>query len=262
MKEIATDQLSPIQRVAKASGVSARTLRHYDDIGLLPPAGTSSGGVRMYGQAQLLRLQRILIMRELDLGLDVIREILDERTTEVEALRQYRMQVVDRQAQLDRLLATVDRTIEALQAGRDMSAAEIFDGFDAAKQQEYEAQLVERYGPQAQAKIDESWRRIGQLNKDQATEMSRGFEAVVIALTDLLQSCVPTDDDRVQALIAQHYAIVSRFWTPDAESYSGLGQMYVDNPDFRARYDAHDPRLAEYKHDAMDIYAITVLATS
>lgn len=261
MEDIASGQLIPIQQLVKLAGVSSRTLRHYDDVGLLAPAAVASGGVRMYGREQLLRLQRILLMRELDLGLELIQSILAEQTTEVEALRQHRLQVVDRQAQLDRLLATVDRTIEVLEGGPSMSTGEVFAGFDPAKQQEYEAQLVERYGPEAQVLIDQSWRRVGKLDREQAAEIAEGFQSVEIALTEMVQAAVPADDDGVQALIAQHFAVVSQFWTPDAQSYAGLGQMYVDSLDFRARYDALDPRLAEFLRDAMNIYASNALAS-
>ncbi len=261
MEEIAGGDLVPIQQVAAVAGVSSRTLRYYDDIGLLPPAATGDGGVRMYGQDELLRLQRILLMRELDLGLTAIREVLDERTPQVEALREHRLQVIDKREQLDRLVATLDRTVAALEQGSDMNSAEIFEGFDAAKQAEHEAELVERYGPQVQTNIDESRRRVNTMTRDRAIEISNGFASVEVALTQLLQMGAGADDERVQALIAQHYAVVAHFWTPDAQTYAGLGQMYVDSPDFRARYDSYDPGLAEYMRDAMDAYARAVLAT-
>ena len=68
------------------------------------------------------------------------------------------------------------------------------------------------------------------------------------------------DDPRTQEVTAGHYAWVCQFWTPSADAFAGLGDMYVDHPDFHARYEAVRPGLAEYVRDAMATYAITSLA--
>ncbi|MGD9954711.1 MAG: TipAS antibiotic-recognition domain-containing protein, partial [Candidatus Nanopelagicales bacterium] len=120
--------------------------------------------------------------------------------------------------------------------------------------------LVERYGPQVQEKIDESWRRVGTVTKADVAAVNEEYAAIGRRLVPLIDSGAAPDDPRVQAVIADHYAIVARFWTPDAESYAGLGDLYVDSPDFRKRYDAEHPRMAEFLRDAMAAYAIASLA--
>ena len=75
----------------------------------------------------------------------------------------------------------------------------------------------------------------------------------------LIDADVAPDDERVLDVMADHYAIVARFWTPNAESYAGLGDLYADSPDFRARFDAEHPRMADYLRDAMAAYAIARL---
>lgn len=108
-----------IAEVVRMSGVTSRTLRHYDEIGLLPPAGIGSNGHRYYEEAGLLRLQRILLMRELGLGLREIRRVLDERTDPVSALREHSRRLREERDRLDTLVRTVERTITELEEGKD-----------------------------------------------------------------------------------------------------------------------------------------------
>jgi DNA-binding transcriptional MerR regulator len=104
-----------IVEVARMSGVTTRALRHYDEIGLLPPAGVRNNGYRYYEQAQLLRLQQILVLWELDLGLDDIAAILDRQTDRLMALREHYSRLLRERDRLDRVARTVARTIQDLQ---------------------------------------------------------------------------------------------------------------------------------------------------
>ncbi|MGE0817811.1 MAG: MerR family transcriptional regulator [Candidatus Nanopelagicales bacterium] len=255
-----------IVEVARHAGVSSRTLRHYDDLGLVPPAYVGSNGYRYYEREQLHRLQEVLVLRELGLPLDAVARVLDGTRDRAAVLREHRAALLAERDRLARLADTVGRTIaeiEAETAGDDMTPLtpkELFDGFDAEKQKKYEAELVERYGPQVQEKIDESWRRVGTFTKADVAAVNEEYAAIGRRLVPLIDSGAAPDDPRVQAVIADHYAIVARFWTPDAESYAGLGDLYVDSPDFRKRYDAEHPRMAEFLRDAMAAYAIASLA--
>ena len=141
-----------------------------------------------------------------------------------------------------------------------MGPEELFEGFDADKQRAYEAELVDRYGPAAQEQIDESWRRVGRMTKADADRIQADLAARDEAYAALLDAGVAADDPRTQEVTAGHYAWVCQFWTPSAEAFAGLGDLYVDHPDFHARYDAVRPGLAEYVRDAMAAYAIGTLA--
>jgi len=250
-----------IVEVARHAGVSSRTLRHYDDIGLVPPAYVAGNGYRHYEREQLLRLQEVLVLRELGLPLDAVARVLDGTEDRAAVLREHHAALVAERDRLDRLAETVARTIEDLdeEGGGTMSPEELFEGFDAAKQKQYEAELVERYGPQVQDRIDESWRRIGTFTKDDIAAVNEEYASIGRRLIPLIEADVAPDDERVLDVMADHYAIVARFWTPDAESYAGLGDLYVDSPDFKARYDAEHPRMAEYLRDAMAAYALARL---
>ncbi len=108
----------PIAEVARMSGVTARTLRHYDDIDLLPPAWIGANGHRYYEERQLLRLQQILVLRPLGLGLSEIGRILAAHVDEVDALRRHHRRLLAERDRLDALAGTVARTITELKQSR------------------------------------------------------------------------------------------------------------------------------------------------
>ena len=249
-----------IVEVARHSGVSSRTLRHYDDLGLLPPAYIGANGYRYYDQDSLLRLQEVLLLRELGLPLDAIGRILAGTVDRTAVLREHHTALLLERDRIDRLAATVERTITMREGGIPMGPEELFAGFDPDQQRTYEAELVARFGPQAQDQIDESWRRIGRMTHAQAAAVQTDLAQRDQEYAALLDDGVPADDPRVQAVTAEHYRWVSQFWTPSPEAIAGLGDLYVDSPDFKARYDAVRPGLAEYVRDAMAVYAVTILA--
>ena len=252
-------QVWSIVEVSRHAGVSSRTLRHYDDLGLLRPAYVGANGYRYYGREQLHRLQEVLVLRELGLPLDAVGRVLDGTVDRAAVLREHQAALLAERDRLDRLAATVARTIREIEdeeGGEPMGPEELFDGFDAEKQKEYERELVERYGPQVQERIDESWRRIGTFTKADVAAVNDEYAEIGRRLIPLIDAGVAPDDPQVLDVMAAHYAIVARFWTPDAESYAGLGDLYADSPDFKKRYDAEHPRMAEYLRDAMAAYAL------
>src|SRR5262249_11240662 len=137
-----------IQQVARMSGVTARTLRYYQEIGLLPPARVGGNGYRYYDEPQLLRLQEILLLRELSLDLTRIGQVRAGEGDRVEALRRQYERLVAERDRLDRLARTVAATIESLREGTAMAAEEMFDGFHFSPEvlTELEAQQIERTG--------------------------------------------------------------------------------------------------------------------
>lgn len=231
------------------SGVTSRTLRHYDAFGLLRPAFTSPDGRRHYEREQLLRLQRILLLRDLGLGLPAIAEVLNRQVGTVDALKRHREWLLAERERLDRQLTTVERTIENVERGTEMPASELFEGFE---HNPYEAEARERWGDEA---VDASYERMKGWTPADAEQARTGYAKVHQGLAPLLAAGVPVDDPRVQQLVALHYEVVSLFWTPDAAAYRGLGQMYVEDPRFRQNIGQGNDALVEYLRDAMDVYA-------
>lgn len=116
------------------SGVTSRTLRYYDEIGLLRPARVGSNGYRYYDREQLLRLQQILLLRELGLDLTTIGKVVDAQHDPLEALRRHHLRLLDERGRLDRLVATVAATVKHLEEGTDMPAEHIFEGFEMSRE--------------------------------------------------------------------------------------------------------------------------------
>ena len=232
------------------SDVTSRTLRHYDAIGLLPPAWVAADGRRYYRRPELLRLQRILLLRELGLGLAAIAEALDREADPVAVLRAHRDRLAGERDRLARLVRTVDATIESLEGGEEMSAEQMFSGFG---HNPYEAEARERWGDEA---VDASYQRIRDLAPEQAELARTGFGKVHSGLAELLSAGVPVTDPRVQELVGLHHEVVSLFWTPSAEAYRNLGRMYLDDERFQATIGGE--AVTRYLADAMEIYAETL----
>jgi DNA-binding transcriptional MerR regulator len=239
-----------IAEVARMSAVTSRTLRHYDAIGLLPPARVAADGRRHYGRAELLRLQRILLLRELGLGLGAISEALAQDGDETAVLRRHRDRLVRERGRLAVLIRTVDRTIESLDGGTEMAADTLFEGFE---HDPYEAEARERWGDA----VDESSRRLRGLAGEDAELARTGFGRVHSGLAQLLAEGAPVDDPRVQELIALHHKVVSLFWEPTPEAYVNLGAMYAGDERFVATIGGE--AVTRYLADAMTAYAETRL---
>jgi MerR family transcriptional regulator, thiopeptide resistance regulator len=240
-----------IAEVARMSGVTSRTLRHYDAIGLLPPSRVADNGRRYYDEEQLLRLQQILLFRELGLALEAIGEVLERQTrsSTVEVLQRHREWLLVERRRLGRLVRTVEATITSIEEGGEMAAEKIFEGFE---HNPYEAEARERWGDEV---VDASKRRMQGWSGEEAEQARTGYTRVHEGLAPLLADGVPVDDPRVQELVRLHFETTSLFWTPDAAAYLGLGQMYVDDERFRANIGGGNDALVEYLRDAMEVYA-------
>ncbi|HEY0373832.1 MAG TPA: MerR family transcriptional regulator [Amnibacterium sp.] len=245
--------------VARMSGVTARTLRHYESIGLLRPSSVGDNGYRRYGDRELLRLQRILVLKALGLGLTEIAALLDEQRDELEALREHHARLLAEQERLGRMAATVERTIrelseQARSAPMTIERPEnLFEGFDPS---EYEAEARERWPEQAAA----SERFTATLTPADTERMQRETTAQIVRMAELRDTGTPVDAPAVQAEMAALHAAISRMWTPTAEAFAALGRMYVDDERFRATYDRVSPGVAAYFRDAMAVYARERLA--
>lgn len=244
-----------IADVARMSGVSSRTLRHYDDIGLLAPAYIGSNGHRYYEQSGLLRLQQILLLRELGLGLREIAAVLERQVDRVAALREHQRRLLAERDRLDVLARTVAGTIAELEKDRETpemgkisSPENMFTGFDTAR---YETPARERWPGQAQQSAQFS----ATLTEAETERMQREATAAMVRMAEFMQAATPVTDPAVQAEVDAHYQGICRMWTPDAPAFKALGQNYADDAQWRAAYDKVASGLADYQRDAMVAYA-------
>ena len=168
-------------------------------------------------------------------------------------LRKHREWLLAERGRLARLARTVERTIESVEDGGEMAAEKMFEGFE---HNPYEAEARERWGDEA---VDASYERMKGWSAADAEKARTGYERVHSGLAPLLAGGVPVDDPRVQELVRLHYEVVSLFWTPNAEAYKGLGQMYVEDERFRRNIGGGNDELVAYLRDAMAVYADTRL---
>ncbi|KTD36321.1 mercury resistance transcriptional regulator SkgA [Legionella nautarum] len=244
-----------IKQLAKLSGVSTRTLRFYDEISLLKPAAYGENQYRYYKEEQLLLLQQILFFRELEFSLNEIKQILRcNDFDKIKSLQQHKSLLQAKALRTSTLIQTIDKTISHLKGQNKMRIEEMFDGFDPIKQQEHEQHMLNS-GIISQQQIDESWKRVAHWKKPNWEQFKEAGEKLNLALADALKQGQKIDSATVQKLIQQHYDWVNNFWTPTKETYLGLGQMYLDHPDFRDFYNRFHPDLAEYLQAGMEVFA-------
>jgi DNA-binding transcriptional MerR regulator len=244
-----------IQDVARIAGVSSRTLRHYDQIGLLPPSGTGAGGLRHYDDAAIRRLQRILLLRDLGLPLADVGRVLDEQADEAGALRRHLDQLRAEQDRLTRQIASVERTVTAIEKGEQLMAEDMLDGFDHTQ---YEEEVTERWGADAYAKSDAWWRGLG---PEKQKEFQARTKELGDAWGDAARRGVDPTSDEAQELAARHTAWLggipgtpgSEQGRPTKEYVVGLAEMYVADPRFAKNYGGTEG--ATFVRDALVAYA-------
>jgi DNA-binding transcriptional MerR regulator len=243
-----------IQEIAKIAGTTSRTLRHYDDIGLLRPSRTGHNGYRYYNSAALVQLQRILLLRELGLSLPVISDVLRQETDAVRALGGHLGWLQQEQARLARQAASVRQTIESLKGDGELVAEKMFDGFDHTQ---YKDEVEERWGKDAYAHGDSWWRGMSAEEKQAWRQGSQDLAADWIRAAG---SGAPADSAEAQDLARRHVDWLTAIpGTPasgggDRKGYVvGLGEMYVADPRFAANYGGEAG--AGFVRDALRIYA-------
>ncbi|WP_160663804.1 MerR family transcriptional regulator [Pseudarthrobacter sp. ATCC 49987] len=248
-----------VQQIARTAGTTSRTLRHYDDIGLLKPSRTGGNGYRFYDQASLVRLQRILLLRDLGLGLPAIAEVLGHEPDAEQALGRHLDWLRQEQARLARQIASVRQTIDTLKAGGEIMAEKMFDGFDHTQ---YRDEVEERWGRDSYAAGDAWWRRMSPAGKDAWKLRSRQLGS---DWTAAAESGIPADSAEAQELARRHGEWLAGIpGTPasasatggngDVKGYvTGLGEMYVTDPRFAANYGGAAG--ASFVRDALRIYA-------
>lgn len=244
----------PIQQVARLAGTTSRTLRHYDSIGLLRPARTGANGYRLYGSAELIRLQRILLLRQLGLGLAQIADALNAHGDEATALRTHLEWLHTEQDRLARQIAAVAQTVNALERGEQPMNETMFDGFDHTQ---YKDEVTQRWGADSYARSDRWWRSMGD---DQRAAFQRETAQLSADWADAAERGTDPASDEAQALAERHVAWLRGVpGTPAADPAQvvayvrGLGDMYVADPRFGANYGGSDG--AGFVRDALHEWA-------
>ncbi|PHN05217.1 MerR family transcriptional regulator [Flavilitoribacter nigricans] len=247
-----------VKQLAKLSGVSVRTLHHYDKIGLLRPAERTEARYRRYEAPELLRLQQILFYRELGFPLREIGEILDDPTFDLlEALESHKVNLRARKHRIDQLLTTLDHTIDQIKKGNVMEKPEeLYEGLHPDTAKEYREGAIKKYGKK---EVERSERALMKMGKDGFAALQAEAKENTATLFRLMDR--PPESAVVQAEIARHYRIIRQFWgtansdDPQAEAYAGLGQLYVNDERFTMVGGQPQPEFAQFLSRAMAHYA-------
>ncbi len=244
-----------IQDLSRAAGTTSRTLRHYDDIGLLRPSRVGSNGYRHYDQNGLMRLQRILLLRELGLSLPAIGEVLEGEQDTATALVAHLGWLEQERDRLGRQIESVKTTLRKTEGGEDLMAEEMFNGFDHTK---YEKEVTERWGAETYKQGDRWWKSLS----DEQKKAFRQEQLDIAFLFDRLHDeGVPVDSDATQANTRRLHDWLQPSVRAVSKSYFiGLGQLYVDDPRYGKYDEKYGAGTAEYIRDAMRIYAERVLS--
>ncbi len=251
------DEEWPIKEVARASGLTSRTLRHYEQIGLLAPGRVATNGYRFYCRPQISRLYRIMSLRSLGLPLEEIKALLADDQSVAEVVRAHLTQLEDAQDHLVHQIAVVRQTLTALESRNTMTIDQIFANFDHTQ---HEREVRERWGESAWKRSadrrahlsDEELRADGQCSLD-----------VNRALREAAEAGLDPQSDAFQALVSEHYEWVTLQWgnvKPDPTAYAGLAEMYVADDRFAATYGGRER--AEVIRDAIRIWIASHLSSA
>jgi DNA-binding transcriptional MerR regulator len=228
-----------VKDVSRIAGISIRALHHYDAIGLLVPTARSEAGYRLYTDDDLLRLQQIIIGRELGLPLEAIRRSLDDpRFDRQQALRAQRQQLRARAAQTEAMIAAVDAALALLDGGApggSMDMKDIFDGFDASK---YEHEAQERWGDTSA--YHEAAQRTKRYTAGDWTNYRAEQAAIYADMAAVMRAGKEPHDRDAVGIAERHRLSIDRWFYPcSSATHRGLAEMYISDGRFSEAIDKH-----------------------
>ncbi len=246
-----------INALAKLSGITSRTLRWYDETGLLKPLRTTAAGYRIYGPEQVNRLQDILFYRALGFELSTIRAILDDPDFDRQTALQSHLAALEQQkTQLDGLIRSVRKTLSALQGETTMTDHEKFEAFKRQAVEENESkygkEAREKYGNKA---VDESHAKMMGLSPENHQRWQQLDGEILSSLAAAVESGAAPDSEIGRSIAAMHKEWLS-FTLPQytPQIHAGLAMMYTADERFTAYYDKTVSGCAAFLQDAILAY--------
>src|SRR5215208_4413506 len=239
-----------VKQLSKLAGVTPRTLHHYDEIGLLKPSRVGENGYRYYGEESVLRLQQILFYRELDIPLEDIKKIMGRRDFDVlGALQSHKDALKKQVTRLNRLITTVDNTINHLKGNTIMSDKAYFEGFSEKEQEKYALEAEQLYDPETVRESNRKWKAYSPAQKE--TILAEGKAVYVDMIAAMPKGAASKE---VQGIVERWRKHMDYFWTPKLDQLLALANGYNDDPSFKANFDKMHPQLAEFFREAVKVY--------
>ncbi|WP_101772909.1 MerR family transcriptional regulator [Peptostreptococcus faecalis] len=245
-----------INELAKLSGITTRTLRYYDEIGILSPNRISSNGYRIYGQIEVDLLQQILFYRELEIPLSDIKKILTSKNFDKKAsLENHLSQLEKKRDQIELLIKNLEKTILTLNGGIKMTDKEKFEGFKKKEieknEEKYGKEMRSLYGDET---IDKSNSKFEGMTHDQYLDYEKTKEKMENLLKRAVEEGNPSSDVSKE-MCELHKKKICFFWSKySKEAHMGLAQIYVDDPRFNEYYEKIVKGGAVFLRDAINIY--------
>jgi DNA-binding transcriptional MerR regulator len=239
-----------VGKVAELSGVTIRTLHHYDEIGLLSPGGRSASGYRLYADSDLERLGQILFYRELGFDLKEISAIVDDpRTDALGHLRRQRKLLVERMERLGAMVDAIDYEMEARTMNIRLTPEERFEVFGEFRPEDHAEEAERRWGETDSYK--ESQRRVSKYGKEDWQRLKAEEEEIRASLAAAFEAGLAPDSEEAMAAAEDHRQHICQwFYDCSYEMHRGLTDMYVSDERFRSNYDTQTPGLAAFIREA------------
>lgn len=239
-----------VTSLARIASVSERTLRYYDQIGLLKPNEKTANGSRFYGVQELYRLQQILFYRELGYALSEIKTILDDPGFDLEtSLQNQRKAFLEKRERTGQLIAAIDKTIIRMNAkDQQLTDEELYEGLTSKQREEYRGEAIQKWGEEVTRAED----RLRQMSKAEINALKAEGDVIVRKMAAMTR--LPANDTTVQKVVEEYHRHLNKWNETDKERFRCLGEMYVEDARFRATYDKYQKGLANWLRDAIRIY--------
>ncbi|WP_245602266.1 MerR family transcriptional regulator [Peribacillus kribbensis] len=243
-----------VKEVSEMTGISVRTLHHYDEIGLLKPQWVNSAGHRTYSDENLTRLQQILFLKELEFPLAEVKDILDNPDFDRrEALLAQKKMLLAKQNRLEQIIQTINLSIENLEGGNTMDSKDQFHGFDVSEIEKYKDRYREEVRQKYGKKAGESEKRTAAYTPDDWKKIQESTDRIFYKLAGLMEN--GPDDPEVQKTLDEYRSFISaHYYDCTVEIFSGLGDLYVEDARFTANIDKYRQGLSAFLQKAMHLY--------
>ncbi len=234
--------------VAALTGVSVRTLHHYDHIGLVVPSVRTAAGYRGYTDADVERLHLVLVYRSVGLPLDEIRALLDGDADVLERLQRQHRLLLEQADRLQHTIKAVEELMSAHRSGIQLTAEEQIEIFGTtAFGEDYAVEAEQRWGETDAWK--QSQQRAAAFIKQDWIDIKAEGDALLQALAEAKRDGVQPGSPVAEELVARHRAAIERFYDFGGEMHRNLVQMYLADERFTRYYDDVEPGLAQFVHD-------------
>lgn len=245
-----------VHKLSQMAGISERTLRYYDQIGLLKPNRINSSGYRMYGSIEVDILQQILFYKELGIDLDSIKNIIQNpKFDSLKALKEHLSKLEKNKENIDILITNVKKTILNKEGKTEMSDKEKFEGFKSKiieeNEEKYGKEAREKYGDD---KVDYSNQKIKNMSKEDYEKIQNLHSEIKETLKLAFEQGDPTSE-LSQKACKLHKEWLTFFWNSySKEAHKAIAQMYVDDDRFKQNYESIAKGCTEFFRDAIFYY--------